>query len=585
MPARDLARQASKVDELGDILVREIESGDAVRILRASMYVENLPPSQRKVVDIALARRRQVGWRADPFSMHQHLEPALRSWAYVRFLANQTRKAVTGESKFQQWSMPARYGKTEWGPKRGTVFALEHDDSKNIAIASYGKDLAREAAVWVRDFLIAHEDQLTVRLRPDMRRSDRWRTTGGGGLLATGIGGSFAGFPADGVWIDDPFKNWQEAHSPVARDKVYNWQRSVARMRMETDEAWMIVLGHRMHVDDLHARLRNPPDGSEPDPWEIVELRLFAEEDDPLGRPVGQVLEPERFSEETARRRYIAVGTYLAQAMEQQNPQPEAGGEIKRAWWQWVDQPPRRFDQLISSWDMKLKDKATGDYVVGQVWGRTGGSFWCIDQLRGRYTQATTKAAIALTQIRHRNCGTHIIENTGNGPEVMAELRKGDKAYVLPDDTADELGMTAGERVKVQALMRRGLGGLVPENVKGSKLVRARASLIPNVENGHVFLPLHAAWAISLVDEAAAFPGTGRKGDHDDQVDAASQALKRLMVAEATVSTVAGRGKISTPAPKDIVKAKPTGRTRQQTRSAKISAPRRGRATIGPRRG
>jgi hypothetical protein len=33
---------------------------------------------------------------------------------------------------------------------------------------------------------------------------------------------------------------------------------------------------------------------------------------------------------------------------------------------------PAQFDSMIQSWDMAFKDKATSDYVVGQVWGAKG---------------------------------------------------------------------------------------------------------------------------------------------------------------------------------------------------------------------
>jgi phage terminase large subunit-like protein len=191
---------------------------------------------------------------------------------------------------------------------------------------------------------------------------------------------------------------------------------------------------------------------------------------------------------------------------------------------------------------MKMKDKKGGDYVVGQAWGRTGSSYWCVDQLRGQWNMATTKAAIALMAIRHPKVKRHVIENTGNGPEVMEQLRAPQARYVVSEVIAGELGMSGDERVLVERLLRRGMSGLLPENPKGDKVARVRAQS-PLIEAGNVHL-LDRAWARSIVDESAAFP----RGAHDDQVDAWSQALKRLSHL-GTASTA--------PAPARSVAAKP----------------------------
>jgi len=42
-------------------------------------------------------------------------------------------------------------------------------------------------------------------------------------------------------------------------------------------------------------------------------------------------------------------------------------------------------DTIIQSWDTAQTKSATSDYVVGQVWGRKGGDFYLLDQVRGRF--------------------------------------------------------------------------------------------------------------------------------------------------------------------------------------------------------
>jgi len=79
----------------------------------------------------------------------------------------------------------------------------------------------------------------------------------------------------------------------------------------------------------------------------------------------------------------------------------------------------------------------------------------------------------------------------------------------------------------VIASLRHQIAGIVPEEPQGSKEARA-SSVAPLIEAKNVYLPAAklAPWADDLIEEAAGFPN----GSHDDQVDAVSQALNRLIL-------------------------------------------------------
>ena len=78
----------------------------------------------------------------------------------------------------------------------------------------------------------------------------------------------------------------------------------------------------------------------------------------------------------------------------------------------------------------------------------------------------------------------------------------------------------------VIASLRGVVGGLVPVEPRGSKEARAHA-VSPFIEAGDVELPhpTLAPWVGKFVDECASFPN----GTHDDQVDACTQALDRVL--------------------------------------------------------
>lgn len=473
--------------------------------------------------------------RADPARMASFVTKGrYRLWKYNRILSQKFKDAAEGRSRFQIWNMPARYGKSFLASKWGPVWLLETRPEARIILTSYGFMLAKENATFVRNTLEAHPDVFTTRLMRDRRAADRFVTKEGGGVLAAGVGGSITGFGAGdggGIIVDDPHKNWMEAHSEIEREKVWTHYLGTLRLRLDDETAFIIVVQTRWHEEDLSGKLLAQTE----EEWELVRLPAIAEEyspdsddpflriPDPLGRKPGEPLEPERFAITEVQARARALGSYLAAGLEQQRPAPAEGGEIKRAWWKWTSNLPTSGDQWVTSWDMKLKEKESGDYVVGQCWSRTGASFFCHAQLRGQWTMLKTACAIALLGVRFPAAKRHLIENTGNGPEVMEILRAADPTAKVPKEYADDLAMTPEERKAVQETLRRGLPGLLPINPRGDK--RARARIVSGIiEGGNVWLPEGRDWALFLVNEAAAFP----HGAHDDTVDAWSQGLAYL---------------------------------------------------------
>jgi len=516
-------------------------------------YLLTLDEDDLAVAERAIALAAGTGWRASPSAMANHLtRGAFRRWRYIELLSRKFTDLVEGRSKRQIWNLPARYGKSYMGSQWGPVWAFDRHPWYKIALTSYGDTLADENAVAVRDLLEQHADQLRVRLRRDRRRADRFVTDAGGGLLAAGVGSGLTGFGGHGIVVDDPFKNWQEAHSPARRLVVANWYKAVVRLRLETDWAWILLIMTRWHEEDLAGLLEAADIAGDGEGWEVVRLPAIAEEPstnlaappsqrqpDPLDRKPGEVLEPERFSEEAVRDRARAIGSYLAAGMEQQRPSPEEGGEIKRAWWKWAAQPPPRYDASCTSWDTKAKDKpgsAASSYVVGQAWGRTGSDYWCVDQQRGQWNLVTTKTAIVLLAVRHPYIKAHVVENKALGPDVIDALRRPQPDYHVSEEVRSELGITDDELPEVEALFHRGMPGLIPDEPKGDKIARARAQS-PLIEAGNVHL-LEQPYAHVIVNEAAAFPN----GAQTDCVDSLSQALKRLSKRfKATGASAAGQ--------------------------------------------
>lgn len=534
---------------------------------------EQLHPVLQRAVDRAIASAAVDGWRAHPaaFMFHITSDP----WwlrPHVQFLSLKYRDAVTGVSNRQQWHLPPRLGKTRV-LDGGEIWNLDRTAGRAMSIrASYAKTLATRSSIAVRTG-IGHAD-VNCEVGPppegtpgrEKSTQSEWYTTAGGGMFATGINATVLGFGVGrgGVLaIDDPMEDWTVAHSESRRKALFEQYRGTFRHRLDDDTAAILVVHQRLNRLDLSGMLNEAAEAGDGDEFEMVVLPMIAEEGDILGREPGEPLDPIAFPIEACRSRAKGQGTYVSAAVEQQNPSEEEGDELLREWFRLEDATPAKYDQQITSWDFKLKNTETGDYVVGQAWGRTGPDFWLFDQVRGQYDHATTANAMALLSVRNPQIRTHLVEAAGSVSEVLPLLRKAQPDYVVTPEMAGRLGMTEDEAEQVQDLRRRGMSGIVTKAPKGDKVVRARSWLVPPAEAGNVHLYSRMPGLAGLLDEWAGFPD---HADHDDQVDAASQALQRLQTGTGGIAKAKSKRRVpQTQKPS-------TGRTGRSTRP---TAPKR----------
>jgi len=158
-------------------------------------------------------------------------------------------------------SLPPRHVKTET-IKPGLAWFLRDAPGSRNAYITYGAEMAEKKSRDIQRIARAAGVQLASEAVAG------WTTTSGGGLLAVGIGGPYTGEGTTGIQVvDDPYKNPEEAESPVMRAKVWDWYEGVARNRVEPGGS-RIVCHTRWHPDDLIGRLLR----EEPGKWEYINL-------------------------------------------------------------------------------------------------------------------------------------------------------------------------------------------------------------------------------------------------------------------------------------------------------------------------
>jgi hypothetical protein len=158
-------------------------------------------------------------------------------------------------------------------------------------------------------------------------------------MMAAGLLAGITGNRADGVIIDDPVANREQADSATIREKIYSEYIDTAMTRAKPG-MWAIIIQTRWHEEDLagailpadYAGESGMLDCRDGQRWEVLCIPAEAErEDDVLGRKVGEFLWPEWFPKEhwsTWRDNPRAARTWSA--LYQQRPAPFTGVHFNR---------------------------------------------------------------------------------------------------------------------------------------------------------------------------------------------------------------------------------------------------------------
>ena len=177
------------------------------------------------------------------------------------------------------------------------------------------------------------------------------------------------------VIIDDFIKDITEALSPAHRER--QWMQFLANLdtRLEPG-ATVIIVATRWHSDDLIGRVTQRMED-----WDVISLPAIALENDPLGRAVGDPLFPERYDvDRLGQIRRARAGTYLWEAMYQQQPFDEALGLTDPDWFPIIERLELGEEAKLTkcrAWDLAATEQG-GDYTVGALMGKDAATSACI---------------------------------------------------------------------------------------------------------------------------------------------------------------------------------------------------------------
>ena len=405
-------------------------------------------------------------------------------------------------------TMPPRSGKSEIVSRRFPAYFLGKYPDLSIISVSYSASLAEDFSRDVQRIIDSDEYK---KIFPNTKLSDKkdknYKRTSDffeivdhkGVYCSAGVGGSITGKGCDILIIDDPIKNRQEANSETVRKKIYDWYSSTAYTRL-SPIGGVIMMCTRWHLDDLIGKVLSDKNQK---PFHVISYPAIAEHDEPH-RKQGEALHPERFSLEILNEIKSTLSTADWLSLYQQKPVPEGGAIFETSKLRYYDESsePKRFDQIVGSWDMTFKENKTSDFVVGQLWGRKGADFYLLDMVRDRMDFVKTLKVFINFANKHKNCNCWLVEDKANGTAIISTLKKH-------------------------------ISGIIPITPKESKQERAYA-ITPYLEAGNIFFPKNQNFTKDLEEEMLQFPA----GAHDDTVDSMTQALnyfrmkKRVQMSE-----------------------------------------------------
>lgn len=417
-----------------------------------------------------LLRRKAALGRGGLMDFVQHATPA-----YCRPVHLAPLVALLEESRTRPVrcvvSVPPRHAKTEtilhW-----IAQSLILDPSEPIAYVSYNADIAQEKALKAREIALAGGVK-----GGRIQKAERWTTSAGGCIAASGIAGGLTGRGYRKIIVDDPIKNHEEAESPTTREKVFHGFMTDVFTRKEPAGTSFFVVQTRWHRDDLAGRLIERG-------WPVINLPALDDNDEALAPHMG-------WTTEVMREERAETLPYVWSALYQGKPVArgaELFGEPS-----YYDTLPGEKYRIAIGVDLAYTKRTASDWSVAVVLYRHGDTYYIADvvrrQVRAPEFAATLKA---------------LSDDYGHAPS---------RWYC----SGTELG--AGDFIKDLGVR------LTAQTTTADKFVRAMP-VSRKWNQGKILVPRNKPWVKAFLNVVQGF--TGVDDDHDDDVDALAAAFDQI---------------------------------------------------------
>ena len=354
-------------------------------------------------------------------------------------------KFAEGKIKRLIISMPPQHGKSEASSRRLPAYLLGIKPDLRIALVSYNITFARKFNRTVQR-IIDTIKYSNIFPSTRLNRSTFKKTIGNyirtadefevvekkGAFKVTGTGGPLTGEKVDVLILDDLYKDYAEANSPLYRQKVIDWYTSVATTRLHNDSQELIVFT-RWHEDDLVGFLERKGkviDYTKDTVLEEIPDDMFLKlnfpalkEGDPTEldpREKGEALWEDRHSRKKLEAQR-SLDESKFQALYQGNPK-FIDGLLYRAFSVYIPDSLPYFTEIKAYTDTADMGK---DYLCSIVYGVTEDKYYYIlDIIYTQKSQEITEPLVT-KQLNELNVSSADIESNNGGRSFARNVEKG----------------------------------------------------------------------------------------------------------------------------------------------------------------
>ena len=254
----------------------------------------------------------------------------------------------------------------------------------------------------------------------------------------------------------------------------------------------------------------------QPGRWRTIRLPALAEENDPLGREVGEALWPSRYPKAVLETRRDDVGPRDWNSLFQQRPRPEEG-QIFR-WFPTYSREDRpKITDIVVPIDTAYTRKKSSDYSAWAAWGTDGQRAYLLEAGRTKAETPVAERDILkfYQNIRQRwpRQRITVLYRVGVAIDrIAAQHLQSGITIAVPGDTPDAAPHL--KRIGVPA---------VPVKLPQGSTEEISNMISAHFESERALIPEHASWLADWLDEHKGHPGL-----HDDWVETTNLALYKF---------------------------------------------------------
>jgi predicted phage terminase large subunit-like protein len=436
--------------------------------------------------------------------------------SHLRKVAEKLEQVKRGDILRLFITAPPRHWKSSITAEKFPLRCLAENPKMSIGCFSHGATLPIRFSKNIRNNIASNpkfqELYPDIRLKEDSANMSDWALRGAyrSSFRAFGVGSSPTGEGFDGIIIDDPVADAQEAYNITRLEFIWQWYQETLRDRLNAG-GWIVLVMSRWHELDLAGRLLKEAAAGSGVPWEVLHLPALADTDnDVLGRKQGEALWPEQWPAELLMKTKMEIGGRAFAARFQGSPRAMEGNILDSTKLKMIDaeEAPKHFVKIVRRWDLAFSENQGADYVSGAKLGLSSDGkryILHIKRLHGRWTSS----APIIRDVAEKDGPECVVAIEANGTQLGYYQE-------MHDDPRMANRMVIADKPEGKKEMRASMWGT-------------------RLDDGIIYC-VRGEWNQEFFDQMDFFPNA----ENDDDIDAVSGAWKILGESSGTINTTSG---------------------------------------------